>query len=155
MFSAMKIYRIENYFYKKRLFFLSKIFYKLNYYLHNSHIPASIEIGEGCSFAYGGIGMVIHHNAKIGNNCMIGQGVTIGGKVGSSKVPVIGNNVYIGAGVRILGNIEIKDNCVIAPNSVIVKNVEPYSVMAGVPAKKINTITKDNIEKFKGYGIKI
>lgn len=99
--------------------------------------------------------MVIHHNAKIGNNCIIGQGVTIGGKVGSSKVPVIGNNVYIGAGVRILGNVEIKDNCVIAPNSVIVKNVEPYSVMAGVPAKKINSITKDNIDKFKGYGIKL
>lgn len=135
MFSAMKIYKIENYFYKKRLFFLSKFFYKLNYYLHNSHIPASIEMG-GCTFAYGGIGMVIHHNVKIGNNCVIGQGVTIGGKVGAKNVPIIGSNVYIGAGVRILGNVTIEDNCVIAPNSVIVKNVESYSVMTGIPTKK-------------------
>ncbi len=153
MIDAIKIYRIGRKFYNKKLYFLSKILYHLNYFLHNSHIPNSVEIGENSKFAYGGIGLVIHHNAKIGKNCMIGQGVTIGGKFGSKEVPIIEDNVYIGAGVRILGNIKIGKNSIIAPNSVVLKDVLPYSVMAGVPAKKINYITEKNIEKYKGYGI--
>lgn len=151
---GIKLYKISRWFYKKKLIKLANIFYRINRILNNSHIPPSAKIGLNSRFAYGGIGMVIHHNAEIGSNCMIGQGCTIGGKSGSKEVPRIKDNVYIGAGARILGNIVIEHDSIIAPNAVIVKNVDSFSVMAGVPAKKIATITKENFEKFKGYGIK-
>lgn len=50
-----------------------------------SVIPASCQIGEGTTVAYGGIGVVIHGNSIIGKNCMIGQGITIGGKSGEKN----------------------------------------------------------------------
>ena len=79
------IYRLSNKLYKKGYKRISKVLDSLNYYLHNSIIPASCEIGEGTMIAYGGIGIVIHGNSIIGKNCMIGQGITIGGKSGDKN----------------------------------------------------------------------
>jgi len=50
---------------------------------------------------------------------------------------VIGNDVWIGANVTIMSGITIGDGAVIAMNSHIVKNVEPYSIVGGNPAKII------------------
>ena len=50
-------------------------------------------------------------------------------------MPIIGNNVYIGAGARILGPIEIGDNCLIAPNAVVIDSVKSNTIVGGVPAK--------------------
>lgn len=65
--------------------------------------PPSVKIGGGTSFGYKGIGVVIHKRAKIGKNCVIAQGVTIGGRSGHYEVPVIGDNCCIGAGAKVLG----------------------------------------------------
>lgn len=110
---------------------LAKIIKKINYYLHNSYIPYTAKIGRSSRFAYGGIGVVIHHLAEIGENCMIGQGVTIGGKTGQKGAPIIGNNVVIGA------------------NAVVIKDIESNCIVAGIPAQ---IISKD-IKKFKEEGI--
>lgn len=50
---------------------------------------------------------------------------------------IIGNDVWIGAYVTIMSGIKIGDGAVIAANSHVVKNVEPYSVVGGNPAKHI------------------
>lgn len=150
---SLKIYKISNFLYKKKMKKFSKILDIVNYYLHNSIIPGSCTIGENTKIAYGGIGVVIHGRAIIGSHCLIGQGITIGGRNGIDKVPIIEDNVYLGAGVRVLGDIVIGHDSIIAPNAIIVKNVAPFSVMAGIPAKKINVITKENFEKYvRNYG---
>ena len=136
---AIILYKISNKLYKKRLFLLATIFQKLNYFFHNSHIPSSATIGYDSAFAYGGIGVVIHHNAIIGNDCMIGQNITIGGRTGHGGPPVIGNNVYIAAGSRVLGGITIGDNVIIGANAVVIKDVPANSVVAGIPAKIISS----------------
>ncbi|MBX6953362.1 CatB-related O-acetyltransferase [Providencia rettgeri] len=51
--------------------------------------------------------------------------------------PVIGNDVWIADDVVIKGNIKIGDGAVIAANSVVTKDVPPYAIVAGVPAKVI------------------
>lgn len=51
--------------------------------------------------------------------------------------PVIGNDVWIADGAVIKGNITIGDGAVIAANSVVTKDVPPYAIVAGVPAKVI------------------
>lgn len=50
---------------------------------------------------------------------------------------VIGNDVWVGAYVTIMSGITIGDGAVIAANSHVVKNVEPYSVVGGNPARLI------------------
>lgn len=55
----------------------------------------------------------------------------------SSKGIIIEDDVWIGAGCRILDGVTIGKGSVIAANAVVTKDVEPYSVMGGVPAKLI------------------
>jgi acetyltransferase-like isoleucine patch superfamily enzyme len=52
-------------------------------------------------------------------------------------VTKIGNDVWIGANVIILGGLEIGNGAIIAAGSVVTKNVKPFEIVAGVPAKKI------------------
>lgn len=94
-------------------------------------------MGKGTKFGYGGIAVVIHARAVIGNNCIIGQCVTIGGKSKHKNVPRIGNNVQISIGAKILGPITIGDNVIVGANAVVVKDVPANCIVAGVPAKII------------------
>lgn len=61
---------------------------------------------------------------------------------------IIGNDVWIGDNVTIMSGVTVSDGAVIANNSHVVKNVEPYSLVGGNPAKLIKyRFTKDQIEK--------
>jgi acetyltransferase-like isoleucine patch superfamily enzyme len=53
------------------------------------------------------------------------------------KLVIIGNDVLISAGVIILSGVKIGDGAVVGAGSVVTKDVEPYSIVAGVPAKHI------------------
>ncbi|MEL0609336.1 serine O-acetyltransferase [Vibrio echinoideorum] len=117
----------------------SSVIYKLQFVLFNSAVPHSVSIGKGSRFAYGGIGCVIHARAKIGSNCVIGQGITIGGRSKHESVPTIEDNVFIGAGARILGPITVGSGSIIAPNSVVIDNVSPRSIYGGVPARELKS----------------
>jgi acetyltransferase-like isoleucine patch superfamily enzyme len=57
---------------------------------------------------------------------------------------VIDNNVYIGGNCTIYPGVTIGHHSIIAPNSAVTKNVEPYTLVGGVPAKMIkNLLSKD------------
>lgn len=61
---------------------------------------------------------------------------------------IIGNDVWIGGNVTIMSGVTIGDGAVIANNSHIIKNVEPYSLTGGNPAKFIKyRFTPEQIEK--------
>lgn len=53
-----------------------------------------------------------------------------------SGKPIIGNRVDIGVGVCILGAVTVGDDCVIGPNSVVLRDLPPGSVVMGVPARQ-------------------
>jgi virginiamycin A acetyltransferase len=57
----------------------------------------------------------------------------------------IGNDVWIGAGATILGGVNIGDGAIIGAGSVVTKNVDPYSIVAGTPAKFIGQRFSDDI----------
>lgn len=61
---------------------------------------------------------------------------------------IIGNHVFIGAEVIVLPGVIIGDNSIVGAGSVVSKNVEPNSVYAGVPAKRICSVG-EYIEKMK------
>ena len=61
---------------------------------------------------------------------------------------IIGNDVWIGDNVRIMSGVTIGDGAIIANNSHVVKNVEPYGLIGGNPAKLISyRFTQEQIEK--------
>lgn len=61
---------------------------------------------------------------------------------------IIGNDVWIGSNVTIMSGVNISDGCVIANNSHVIKDAEPYSLIGGNPAKLIKyRFTKEQIEK--------
>ena len=147
--NAIKLFRISQFFYKVNLIFLAKLVKGVIFVIYNSVVPYSTLIGSGSKFAYGGIGVVLHSKAIIGEKVIIGQNVTIGRQLNPEGIPTIGNNVYISAGARILGDVTIGDNVIIGANAVVIKNVPPNSIVAGVPAKVIKTVDVDIYELLK------
>ena len=61
---------------------------------------------------------------------------------------IIGNDVWIAANVTIMSGVTIGDGAVIANNSHVVKDIEPYSIVGGNPAKLIKKrFTDEQIKK--------
>ncbi|MCB8747866.1 hypothetical protein LHU53_13220 [Rhodoferax sp. U2-2l] len=122
---------------------------RLNYFLHNSEIPYTADIGKNTVFAYGGIGVIIHANALIGERANIGSNVTIGGdRVG---VPTVGNDVFFSSGCKVIGNITINHGAIIGANSVVLTNVSAFEIVAGSPARVVGMVTRNNFERYSGY----
>lgn len=82
-------------------------------------------------------GLIVGDRVIIGDNCNIYQHVTLGQKNG--QYPTIGNNVTIYPGATIVGGIHIGDNCIIAPNSVVVFDADSNTTISGIPAKPIKS----------------
>jgi serine O-acetyltransferase len=135
----MKLYRIGSYFYRHKIPVIPKVVNVLIRLIHNSAVYSETEIGKGTVFGYGGIAVVVHKGAIIGDGCMIGSNVTIGGKSKRTGLPIIGDRVYISTGARILGDIFIGSDSVIGANAVVIKDVPPNSIVAGIPAKIIKS----------------
>ena len=90
--------------------------------------------------------MIIQHGfstivsaERIGKNCKIYQQVTIGYNH-DLKAPVIGENVEICCGAKVIGGITVGDNVLVGANAVVVTDVPPNSVVAGVPARVIRKL---------------
>lgn len=137
MLNAYHLYKISNLLYSCKIPVLPKILKFICFLIYNSSIPYQCNLGKGTRFAYSGIGVVLHKRSKIGENCMIGTNVTIGGKSGHYEVPIIGNNVYIATGAKVLGAITIGNNVTIGANAVVIDSIPNNAIVAGIPAKII------------------
>ncbi len=128
------------------LYGLSMIMLQRYKYKYGIYISTKTDIGKGFYIGHYG-GIVVNSMAKIGNNCVIMQGVTIGmSNRGKYKgVPTIGNNVYMGAGAKIIGAVTIGNNAAIGANAVVTKDVPDNGVAVGMPAKVVS------MEGSKGY----
>lgn len=63
---------------------------------------------------------------------------------------VVGNDVYIGNGATIIGPVTIGDGAVVAANATVTSDVQPFTIVGGVPAKVIRKrFTDDQIEILK------
>jgi len=100
-------------------------------------------VGSGFTIFHG-TGLVVNDHAKIGRNVSVRNGVTIGHQKPGGGSPVICDGVSIGASAIILGDIEIGEGAVIGAGAVVVKSVEPYTSVAGNPARKIRDLPKPN-----------
>lgn len=83
------------------------------------------------------MGGVIINAIKVGENFTINTGCILGKKGNNDNRPIIGNNVECCIGAKIIGKVHVGDNSIIAPNSVVIKDVADGDVVSGIPAKSI------------------
>ncbi len=138
-FHAILAYRIAHRFYRKRFFTVARVISQIARFFTGIEIHPGARIGKGF-FIDHGMGVVIGETTKIGNNCMIYQGVTLGGtgKDHGKRHPTLGNGVMVGAGARVLGPFKVGDNAKIAANAVVLKEVPSNATVAGIPARIVN-----------------
>lgn len=133
---------------------------------HWVHISSGAKIGEKCSF---GQNVFVGNNVKIGNNCKVQNNVSIYDNVfleddvfcGPSMVftnvynprsAIVRKNEYrntyvrrgvtIGANATIVCGVTLGEYSFIAAGAVINKDVKPFALMVGVPAKQIGWMSR-------------
>nr|WP_298994234.1 acyltransferase [uncultured Polaribacter sp.] len=128
----------------------------------------TIELGSHVYIGPGAYFSTSHSIIKIGSKVMFGPNVSLLG--GNHNISILGkymidieikteetdapiileDDVWIGSGVTILKGVTIGEGSVIAANSLVNKDVESYSIYAGIPAKKIkDRFTKQEIIEHK------
>jgi len=85
-------------------------------------IPKECVIGKGLRiFHFGGI--IVNTHSRIGENCTLRHGVTIGNRRGERVAPVLGNNVEVGAYAQVLGDIRIGNGSKIGALAVVLADM--------------------------------
>ena len=103
-------------------------------------LPYTVKLGRRVRIWHHG-GMVLHARS-IGDDVHIRQNTTFGvaRRDRLYALPTIGDRVDIGCGAVLLGDISVGNDSVIGANAVVLKDVPPLSVAAGVPAKVVKTL---------------
>lgn len=125
--------------------------------INNMKYSPQIIIGTNCNFG-DFLNLTSTNIIEIGNNVLTGRWVTITDNshgesifqhmcLDPEKRPVISkgkitirDNVWIGDKVTILAGVTIGEGCIIGANSVITKDIPPYCVAVGIPAKVIKSV---------------
>lgn len=119
-----KLYKKANYYYLRNNKILCRYYEYKIYKKYHCCISAKASIGKNITIPHP-IGIVIGEGAKIGDNVVIYQNVTIGRKNRETPdYPSIGNNVIIYSNSIILGNVRIGDNTTIGCNTIVLKSIE-------------------------------
>lgn len=139
---VIKLYRIYHWLWIHHFRFLSKMIYIITRIVFNCNIPPTVMMGDNVSIGHA-TGITIHQNAQIGNNVIIYQNVTIGRRNGkTTDAPIIGNNCIIGVGACVLGKIIIGNNVKIGANCVVIDNIDDNCT---VVMQKNRVINNNNI----------
>ena len=103
-------------------------------------LPYTVKVGRRVRIWHHG-GMVLHA-ASIGDDVHIRHNTTFGvaRRDELHQLPTIEDRVDIGCGAAVLGSVTVGHDSVIGANAVVLKNVPPHSMAAGVPAKVIKSL---------------
>ncbi|MFK4086615.1 acyltransferase [Kribbella sp. NPDC020789] len=116
---------------------------------------ARVRIGAG-TFLNLGVMVAALELVEIGDHCMLANGCFVtdsNHRFDDPERPVpwqgfdskgptrIGDNVWLGANVVVTSGVTIGERCVIGANSVVTRDIPPYSIAAGAPAKVLRDVT--------------
>jgi serine O-acetyltransferase len=118
---------------------LSRLISQLGRWLTGIEIHPGARIGHGV-FIDHGMGVVIGETSVIGDNCLLYQGVTLGGtgKAHGKRHPTLAQNVVVGAGAKVLGAITVGANTRIGAGSVVLRDVEADCTVVGIPGRVVH-----------------
>jgi serine O-acetyltransferase len=97
------------------------------------------------------MGVVIGETAEVGDDCLIYQGVTLGGTSLShgKRHPTLEEHVVVGSGAKVLGNITIGHHSRVGSGSVVIKSAPPRSTIVGIPGRVLEE--KEEEEQRPGH----
>ena len=135
---AIFFYRINHFLWKKNFKILARFLSQFARFLTGIEIHPGATIGKRL-FIDHGMGVVIGETTIIGDDCVLYQGVTLGG-VGTGphtmkRHPTLLNNVMVSAGAKVIGNVTIGNNTIIGASSVVLKDIPDNCTVVGVPGK--------------------
>jgi len=136
---ALALHRLSHRLWRLKVPLLPRLMSQLGRWLTGIEIHPGARIGKGV-FIDHGMGVVIGETAVVGNNCLLYQGVTLGGtgKVHGKRHPTLEDNVVVGAGAKVLGAITVGANTRIGAGSVLLRNVAADSTVVGIPGRVIH-----------------
>jgi serine O-acetyltransferase len=143
-FHALLMYRLGHWASERpqRRWLVLKIAATMRFFVRNVYgieLYWDSEIGRRLYIAHQGT-IAIHPYSKIGDDCVIRQGSTIGASEeveADDEAPVLGDNVQVGAGAMVLGRIKIGNNVRIGPNAVVTTDVPDNSTVMAPPSRII------------------
>jgi serine acetyltransferase len=115
----------------------------VNYRLHYALLPFEAVVGRNLVLDHYALGVVMHPQVEIGSDCRIYHHVTLAAEscIGSPHKIILGNGVTIGAHsivvARSNSTLMIGDGAVIGAGSVVTRDIPPWEVWAGNPARKL------------------
>lgn len=133
---AVMIYRLAHRLYIHQYKTAARALSQLGRMITGIEIHPGAKIGKNLFIDHGS-GVVIGETTEIGDNCILYQGVTLGGtgKDKGKRHPTLGNNVMVGSGAKVLGPFKVGDNAKIAANAVVLEEVPSNATAVGVPAR--------------------
>jgi len=138
-FQAIFLHRFTHKLWNLKLPLIPRIISQINRSITGIEIHPGARIGKKV-FIDHGMGVVIGETAEIGDNCLLYQGVTLGGtgKNHGKRHPTLKENVVVGAGAKVLGSITVGANTRIGAGSVVVRSVQGNSTVVGVPGRVVH-----------------
>jgi serine O-acetyltransferase len=138
-FHALVIHRFSHRLWRMRVPLVPRLLSQVARLLTGVEIHPGAVIGQGV-FIDHGMGVVIGETSVIGNNCLLYQGVTLGGtgKQEGKRHPTLQDNVVVGAGAKVLGAITVGSNTRIGAGSVVLRDVDAESTVVGVPGRVVH-----------------
>lgn len=137
---ALMYHRFAHRLYKMHLKFLARVVSQFSRFMTGIEIHPGATIGKGV-FIDHGMGVVIGETAVVNDNCMIFQGVTLGGtgKEVGKRHPTLEEGVTVYANASVLGNIIIGKGSKVGAGAVVLKTCPPESTLVGIPARIVGT----------------
>lgn len=131
-------HRVAHWFFKHGHFYIARSISQRSRKRTGIEIHPGATIGKRLVIDHG-MGIVIGETTIIGDDCLLYQGVTLGGsgKEKGKRHPTLGNNVLVGAGAKVLGSFTVGDNARIAANAVVLNEIPENATAVGVPAKVV------------------
>lgn len=147
--APVAVLRLAEFFHEHNLGLIAKLFAIINVVIFGIEVSPKVQIGGGLFLPHT-VGTVIGAE-RIGDNCTIMQGVTLGSSEPDmgftmSTRPVIGNDVLIGAGAKVIGRVTVGDHTKIGANAVVLRDVPAYSLAVGVPATIVARLAPENTQ---------
>lgn len=128
------LHSLSSFFHRTGLGLLSRIVDAVTRICFAASVPGSAHIGRNVFFHHSGLGIVINGRSMIEDSCEIGVHVVLGGRAPVVGAPVLERNVIVHAGAKIIGPIRIGEGSVVAANAVVLEDMPPRSMIAGIPA---------------------
>ena len=137
-FLALQAHRVGNYLWHHDRQSLAHYLQSRVSELFAVDIHPRVQVGKGV-FIDHATGIVVGETCVIGDDVSILQNVTLGGtgKETGDRHPKINRGALISVGAKVLGNITVGEDAKVAAGSVVLKDVEPRSTVAGIPAKPV------------------